>query len=457
MGVGLIRAARIRGCLAVVIVSLLAVVWGGERAVAQPCEPEWSSLDSGVSGGASPFPWVTALTVFDDGTDLALYASGNFTQAGENPANFIARWNGSSWMALGTGVGGEARALAVYDDGSGPALYVAGYFSQAGGSPAENIARWDGWAWTPLGEGLRGGSVRALTVFDDGSGPALYAAGRFTQAGEGAANGIARWDGSRWSPLGEGVSGGSVRALTVFDDGTGPALYAGGLFTHAGGAIANYVARWDGSAWTPLGSGLNDSVGDMVVYDDGTGPSLYVGGSFTHAGPTPASQVARWDGLAWSTLGSGVSGGRVAALDVFDDGSGLSLYIGGNITEAGGEVIGRIARWDGHAWSSLSDGAYGTVNALTVFDDGSGRALYAGGAFVQAGETLANRIARWGCIATTPCHADLDADGTLTIFDFLAFQNAFDAGDPQADFDGDGSLTIFDFLAFQSEFDAGCE
>ena len=54
------------------------------------------------------------------------------------------------------------------------------------------------------------------------------------------------------------------------------------------------------------------------------------------------------------------------------------------------------------------------------------------------------------------CRADLDGDGELTIFDFLAFQNLFDAGSSRADFDGDGELTIFDFLAFQNAFDAGC-
>lgn len=54
------------------------------------------------------------------------------------------------------------------------------------------------------------------------------------------------------------------------------------------------------------------------------------------------------------------------------------------------------------------------------------------------------------------CRPDLDGDGELTIFDFLAFQNAFDAMDPIADLDGDGEFTIFDFLAFQNEFDAGC-
>ncbi len=54
------------------------------------------------------------------------------------------------------------------------------------------------------------------------------------------------------------------------------------------------------------------------------------------------------------------------------------------------------------------------------------------------------------------CAADRDGDGELTIFDFLVFQNQFDAGDLRADLDGDGALTIFDFLVFQNRFDAGC-
>ena len=54
------------------------------------------------------------------------------------------------------------------------------------------------------------------------------------------------------------------------------------------------------------------------------------------------------------------------------------------------------------------------------------------------------------------CRVDLDGDGELTFFDFLAFQNLFAAGDPRADFTGDGVLDFFDFLAFQNEFAAGC-
>ena len=60
-------------------------------------------------------------------------------------------------------------------------------------------------------------------------------------------------------------------------------------------------------------------------------------------------------------------------------------------------------------------------------------------------------------LGTNPCPVDMDGDGQLTIFDYLAFQTAFGTGDLQADFDGDGELTIFDFLAFQTAFAAGCE
>jgi len=61
-----------------------------------------------------------------------------------------------------------------------------------------------------------------------------------------------------------------------------------------------------------------------------------------------------------------------------------------------------------------------------------------------------------GWTITLACPADCDGSGTLDFFDFLCFQDAFDAGDLSADLDGDGLLTVFDFLEFQNAFDAGC-
>src|SRR5258708_32201521 len=101
------------------------------------------------------------------------------------------------------------------------------------------MGKWNGWNGSALGRGrgIRGGpgthTVFALTVFDDGSGPALYAGGYFAAAGCGATSNIAKWNGSSWSALGSGLNH-CVCAVAVFDDGNGPALYAGGQFTVAG-------------------------------------------------------------------------------------------------------------------------------------------------------------------------------------------------------------------------------
>jgi hypothetical protein len=136
-------------------------------------------------------------------------------------------------------------------------------------------------------------------VHDDGSGPALYAGGGFKTAGGVAANRIAKWDGASWSPLSSGTAfPRSVEALAVYDDGGGPALYAGGSFTSAGGVAANGIAKWDGQTWSPLGSGTTGDygphVGALAVYDDGTGPALFAGGGFRIALDSGDSFLAKW-------------------------------------------------------------------------------------------------------------------------------------------------------------------
>ena len=75
---------------------------------------------------------VYAMKTCDIGTGPALYVGGDFTSAGAGEARiYVARWDGPSWSALGTGLGGIASSvrvvpIAVFDDGSGPALFVCG-------------------------------------------------------------------------------------------------------------------------------------------------------------------------------------------------------------------------------------------------------------------------------------------------------------------------------------------
>ena len=151
---------------------------------------------------------------------------------------------------MSTGLDGLVNALAVFDDGGGLDLYAAGSFLVTGaGTPARGIASWDGSSWSAVGAGLAGADrgTRMLTVFDDGNGSALYAGGEYVGTGSGLPGlGIMKWDGSSWAPLPGSYAPErpDIRALAVFDAGGGDALYACGDFQALTDSGDGYLARW---------------------------------------------------------------------------------------------------------------------------------------------------------------------------------------------------------------------
>ena len=114
---------------------------------------------------------------------------------------------------------------------------------------------------------------------------------------------------------------GNVLALTVFDDGSGPALYAAGSFTTAGGVAANRIAKWDGSVWSALSGGMNGSVDSLAVHHGDGGTSLYAGGVFSSAFDSGDGHLARW-GCLDSTPPVLSCPSSITALDRFPDGAG---------------------------------------------------------------------------------------------------------------------------------------
>jgi trimeric autotransporter adhesin len=227
------------------------------------------------------------------------------TRSNSNPSTFsqVVRWVGGEWLNIGSlAAGTTPRLFEIYDAGSGPRLYAIGTGAGIGGTPTQGIGAWDGQQWHAVSSGGPFyGLVRALCVFDDGSGPKLYMGGDpgsappFSQC-------IVRWDGTQWSSVGGGVvapSGGfsaQVRALAVFDDGSGPALFAAGYFTSAGGVAADGFARWDGKNWSAVGGRLGSYVETMAVYEDVRGPSLFVGGNFITVNGAHSPRIGQYVG-----------------------------------------------------------------------------------------------------------------------------------------------------------------
>ncbi|MBU4224407.1 MAG: hypothetical protein KKC71_01120 [Chloroflexi bacterium] len=309
---------------------------------------------------------------------------------------------GETWSPLGSGMNNIVYALAFDSSGN---LYAGGSFTSAGGTPANHIAKWNGESWSPLGSGVNGEDVVVYALAIDSS-RNLYAGGSFASAGgvDGTSH-IAKWDGTAWSALGSGMNGGDVYALAVDDSGN---LYAGGSFNSAGGVTAKHVAKWDGTSWSALDSGV--SGGDVYALAVDDSGNLYVGGSFTSAGGDSVNHnIAKWDGMSWSALGDETRG-RVNALKFDPSGN---LYAGGSFTTAGGvDAAKRVAKWNGAAWSALGSGVSSTVRALAV--DGSGY-LYAGGDFAKAdgdvdGDVTVNHVAKWDGTSWSALGSGMDKD-----------------------------------------------
>ncbi|MDY7107006.1 MAG: dockerin type I domain-containing protein [Planctomycetota bacterium] len=416
-----------------------------------------AALAAGVSSGVAEEPvWdvgpgqpgmndrINVLYAGDEAspTGSALIAGGMFTSAGGADIADIALWDGSAWQPLGEDQSfGDVFSISPFQGD----LYIAALLG-----PPPSLWRWNGESWTPINDAPNSW-LSALAVYDAGDGPELYVSGGFVfEASDGWTDYIVRWDGTTWYTAGDLAS--AAYQMLVWDDGGGPDLYGAGIMgvMLEGGGTCNGIARWDGSEWSPLGGCLNHIGNALAVFDDGAGEALYVGGNFTIAGHVSARHVAKWDGADWSPLADGVNG-EVFALAVFDDGSGPALYVGGEFSEAGGVEAQNIARWDGLSWSALGEGANDIVRALApIGEEAGGPALAVAGDFTMIGGQLANRIA-FLRPASSDMPGDVDGDGEVDTSDLLLLLAAWgDCPDPPADcpadFNADDRVDTADLL-----------
>jgi PKD repeat protein len=330
--------------------------------------PQVSSIGGGLNGG------VHDLIVYNN----ELYAGGGFTTAGGVSANRVAKWDGTNWHNLGTGV---ERVVVSFEIFNGELYAAADLY----------IYKWDGMNWSII-DSLSGGGWTWFNYIKVYNGELYIAKDSI----------VVKWDGTNMTTVGitsytdynDVTTGGEVYWLEVYNN----ELYAGGSFDSINGIGVDMVAKYDGTNWYPAGTEVDTTDNYRVVYVMQVyNNELYIGGFFSGVGGIPnANTIAKWNGTNWSSVGSTV--------DVFDSTSwGLGgmgvwnneLYVSGNFT-------GYIAKWNGNIWMPVEPGINEWANDFEIYNN----ELYAGGAFTHAGGILVNYITKWGCVSYFTQSAD---------------------------------------------------
>ncbi|MFG0282882.1 MAG: GC-type dockerin domain-anchored protein [Phycisphaerales bacterium JB039] len=313
--------------------------------IAEYADGAWGPLGRGFIYGTGCHgapPYVITMLEVDLPGLSGLIAGGSIADAGGIPTEAIARWDGSAWHTIGPdGLPlrgwadgcADVRDMVVFDDGRGPALYACGWFD----TPGAGVARWNGMAWEPVG-----GDVAlwagALQIHDDGRGFALYLGGIVAVAGP-ARYGVVRWDGEAWTAVGVESLDFDVHDLIEFEiSGRRTLVVAGGL------RDLGQASWWDGESWLPLGGQFDGEIHALASFDDGSGPALYAGGAFSTYDGAPAPGLARWTGTEWEEAYGGVDG-AVYALEPAAHEGVWSLVVGGYFADVGAGVASQsIAR-----------------------------------------------------------------------------------------------------------------
>ena len=258
----------------------------------------WESFAGGLGNGSG-----AVKAIAEDPVTHSIYAGGTFT----SPIAYLARWNGSAWEAVGTGVNGPVYALAFKNS----ELYVGGQFTAAGGTPVNNVAKWVSPNWTDVGGGFNG-QVNCLFVSTlNGS---VYAGGNFTLSNSNTMNHVAKLVSTSWNQVGTGI-GSIVNAFTEFNG----VLYAG---TENVGAP---VSKFDGSVWSTISGLTGGKVYALASFSN----YLYAGGDFS----SPTIAAAKYDGTTWGTIQTTFGiGDKIYA---FYRSSNNILYIGGKFVNLG--------------------------------------------------------------------------------------------------------------------------
>jgi pimeloyl-ACP methyl ester carboxylesterase len=229
--------------------------------------------------------------------------------------------------------------------------------------------------WAELGKDTTplnaNGDIQAITSF---SSKKIYAAGSFTNSA--SKYYVAKWNDTLWSELGSLNANSRINCLTTDTSGN---VYAAGFFTNAAGKY--YVAKWNGITWTELGISPITFPIYSIITDKWN--NVYAAGGNNNSG----DYILKWNGTNWSILGLGTSYLRTGSSisSVVTDTFG-NIFVGGFFTNSFTNQP-YVAKYDSINWSEV--GGLGGLNANTnkwinaLATDRTGN-IYATGSFTNS-------------------------------------------------------------------------
>lgn len=272
----------------------------------------------------------------------------------------------ANWMKFDSLLKGAVNSM--FYDSIDHAYYFGGRFYGIESDTIYGIGKYKNGTWQRLGEGVDwnksspfdpntiANPVTDIIKYND----TIYIIGSFSFSGQNILNGIAKWNGSDWVSIGQGLefyengnySSGSGKKFRIINN----ELYVLGGFDRINRVIANGVAKFNGTSWQPVYNfpvfypSLVNIPEDVIMFQN----ELFIVGTFSDN--STVFGLVKWNGNAWVNPGAGVYGySTVLGGFVFKN----ELYIIGTWSKYNNSnnIGNGIMKFNGQSWMPVSEGS----------------------------------------------------------------------------------------------------
>lgn len=343
----------------------------------------------------------------DDNNNV--YAGAAFSKVGTKETNTFAKLSGSQWTSFDSGTGDNQSPYKyctkiTFDKSSGYIYAFCSFgiyrlYTKPVTPPSVSATTWTS-IGVPLGSDGTADYISLYALITDNNNN-LYAGGHFSKIGSTNVSGVAKWDGTKWTALGNGLRGKgkyefeATDGATIYDlefDGSGN-LYASGTFTGVEATIneSNYgnaysIGKWDGTKWTALCQGC-----PIVISIALTSTNSIYGGTWNTSPNFKMGIVSNYTSGMATYISKELVGKKPGQYDndaKFEKYIALdknnTLYATGNFEKAGTKAIKYLAVWNSSTseWENVGNGINGVGGNIMI--DKTKNILYVVGDFSEA-------------------------------------------------------------------------